>query len=169
MGEAARGTDGRRYPWGNDGDSVKSRVRKGEVTAGADGTEPVGRQASSSPYGVFDLIGSVSQWVKIGTRKISTRHLPPAIHRDRCVALSACCGAGNGMKNRRIFRPAIEGGITRPTGSAPRRALRGRRALIFYSPSCFSHPRLSYDAGLHCPADISCDMCCVVSIWNSRR
>jgi formylglycine-generating enzyme required for sulfatase activity len=63
--KAARGTDGRRYPWGNDEEVIKSRVRKGELSTGANGTEPVGRQAAQvSPYGVFDLVGSVSQWVK---------------------------------------------------------------------------------------------------------
>jgi formylglycine-generating enzyme required for sulfatase activity len=63
--KAARGTDGRRYPWGNDGENVKSRVRNGNLRVGSNGTEPVGRQtATVSPYGVFDLIGSVSQWVK---------------------------------------------------------------------------------------------------------
>ena len=63
--KAARGTDGRRYPWGNDGEVVKSRVRNGEFKAGISGPELVGRQtATVSPYGVFDLIGSVSQWVK---------------------------------------------------------------------------------------------------------
>jgi formylglycine-generating enzyme required for sulfatase activity len=53
--KAARGTDGRRYPWGNNGEFMTS----------VNGAEPVGRQtAMASPYGVFDLIGSVSQWVK---------------------------------------------------------------------------------------------------------
>lgn len=53
--KAARGTDGRRYPWGNDGEFMTS----------VNGTEPVGRQAAmASPYGVFDMIGIVSQWVK---------------------------------------------------------------------------------------------------------
>ena len=53
--KAARGTDGRRYPWGNDG----------ELMTGLIGTEQVRRQAAmASPYGIFDLIGSVSQWVK---------------------------------------------------------------------------------------------------------
>ncbi|MEO5955946.1 MAG: SUMF1/EgtB/PvdO family nonheme iron enzyme [Nitrospiraceae bacterium] len=63
--KAARGTDGRRYPWGNDREVVKIPVRNGEFKAGSSGTELVGRQAATaSPYGVFDLIGSVSQWVK---------------------------------------------------------------------------------------------------------
>jgi formylglycine-generating enzyme required for sulfatase activity len=63
--KAARGTDGRRYPWGNDGEVVKSRVRNGELKAGANGTESIGfQEATASPYAVFDLIGSVSEWVK---------------------------------------------------------------------------------------------------------
>ena len=63
--KAARGTDGRRYPWGNNGNVIRNRVRNGEVSAGSNGTEPAGLQASTvSAYGVFDLIGSVSQWVK---------------------------------------------------------------------------------------------------------
>jgi len=63
--KAARGTDGRRYPWGNNEDVLKNHVRKQELKADSSGTEPVGRQtATASPYGVFDLIGSVSEWVK---------------------------------------------------------------------------------------------------------
>ena len=63
--KAARGTDGRRYPWGNNEEVVKRHMRKGELAAGTSGVEPVGRQAATaSPYGVFDLIGSVSEWVK---------------------------------------------------------------------------------------------------------
>ncbi len=63
--KAARGTDGRRYPWGNSGEVVKSRAKNAELKAGNNSTEPVGRQpATMSPYSVFDLIGSVSEWVK---------------------------------------------------------------------------------------------------------
>ena len=63
--KAARGTDGRRYPWGNDEEVVRSRVRNGEIKAGTNRTEPIGLQAgTASPYAVFDLIGSVSEWVK---------------------------------------------------------------------------------------------------------
>ena len=63
--KAARGTDGRRYPWGNNGDVLKNHVRKQEIKTDTGGTELVGRQvATVSPYGVFDLIGSVSEWVK---------------------------------------------------------------------------------------------------------
>jgi len=36
--------------------------------------------------------------------------------KDHCVARSACCGAGNGMKWTRLFRPATAGGMTSPIG-----------------------------------------------------
>ena len=63
--KAARGTDGRRYPWGNNEEVLKRHMRKEELTADASGAELAGRQtATASPYGVFDLIGSVSEWVK---------------------------------------------------------------------------------------------------------
>lgn len=63
--KAARGTDGRRYPWGNNEEVLKNHVKKRDLKADASVTEPVERQTTTaSPYGVFDLIGSVSEWVK---------------------------------------------------------------------------------------------------------
>jgi formylglycine-generating enzyme required for sulfatase activity len=63
--KAARGTDGRRYPWGNDGEALKHHMSNRELTTGAVEVDLVRRRAATaSPYGVFDLIGSVSEWVK---------------------------------------------------------------------------------------------------------
>ena len=63
--KAARGTDGRRYPWGNNEEVLKTHVNKQELKADSSRTEPVWRQtATASPYGVFGLLGSVSEWVK---------------------------------------------------------------------------------------------------------
>ncbi|MGQ0811687.1 MAG: SUMF1/EgtB/PvdO family nonheme iron enzyme [Nitrospiraceae bacterium] len=63
--KAARGTDGRRYPWGNNEEITKDRPKNGELKAGTNGTGQVGsRMATVSPYGVHDLVGSVSEWVK---------------------------------------------------------------------------------------------------------
>jgi len=58
---AARGTDGRKYPWGNTWED--SRVRftgnRGNQTTASVGSYPSG----ASPFGVFDLAGNVSEWV----------------------------------------------------------------------------------------------------------
>jgi formylglycine-generating enzyme required for sulfatase activity len=63
--KAARGTDGRRYPWGNDEEIAKRYMKNRHLMADTNGAESVGRQvATSSPYGAFDLIGSLSEWVK---------------------------------------------------------------------------------------------------------
>jgi formylglycine-generating enzyme required for sulfatase activity len=63
--KAARGTDGRRYPWGNNDDVIKSRLKSGEIRTVSNGTEPVGSHpAIASPYGVYDQVGNVSEWVK---------------------------------------------------------------------------------------------------------
>ena len=57
--KAARGTDGRVYPWGNDWDPEKANAR----ATGYRGTIPVGSLgAGVSPYGVFDMGGNVWEW-----------------------------------------------------------------------------------------------------------
>jgi formylglycine-generating enzyme required for sulfatase activity len=60
--KAARGTDGRRFPWGNDYDPAKVNAENR-----ADGTMPVGRfRAGASPYGLFDMAGNVAEWTSSG-------------------------------------------------------------------------------------------------------
>jgi formylglycine-generating enzyme required for sulfatase activity len=57
--KAARGAQGRSWPWGNDADVTRANVREaGRVT-----TSPVGAFASgSSPEGLLDLVGNVREW-----------------------------------------------------------------------------------------------------------
>jgi formylglycine-generating enzyme required for sulfatase activity len=57
--KAARGTDGRRFPWGNewidDACGVRGQGPRGTLSIGA---YPRGK----SPYGLFDVVGCVWQW-----------------------------------------------------------------------------------------------------------
>jgi iron(II)-dependent oxidoreductase len=63
--KAARGTDGRRYPWGN---SAPDRI-KAQFDAGWRGTAPVGSfPQGASPYGVLDMAGNAWEWVSSAYR-----------------------------------------------------------------------------------------------------
>lgn len=56
--KAARGADGREYPWGNEFDRTKANINNqvGHTT-------PIGQyQEGMSPYGAHDMIGNVWEW-----------------------------------------------------------------------------------------------------------
>ena len=58
--KAARGGDGRKYPWGNKWDPGKLWCSVGEERTS---TAPVGTYpAGASPYGALDMAGNVCQW-----------------------------------------------------------------------------------------------------------
>lgn len=56
--KAARGTDGRKYPWGNRFDQKKANVGGSRGGLTPVGSSPQGK----SPYGIHDMIGSVWEW-----------------------------------------------------------------------------------------------------------
>ena len=57
--KAARGTDGRIYPWGNEWDAAKARAGLGVD----DGPAAVGEfPQGASPYGCLDMAGNVWEW-----------------------------------------------------------------------------------------------------------
>ena len=56
---AARGGDGREYPWGDRWDPAAANIDAGS----AGGTTPAGsRPAGASPYGLLDLAGNLDEW-----------------------------------------------------------------------------------------------------------
>ena len=58
--KAARGADGRRYPWGDAWDAARANT----IESRRDGVLPVGRlPAGASPYGVLDMAGNAAEWV----------------------------------------------------------------------------------------------------------
>lgn len=58
--KAARGTDGREYPWGDGWDADKANTSEhGPGTTTAVGSYPAG----VSPYGALDTAGNVWEWV----------------------------------------------------------------------------------------------------------
>lgn len=62
--KAARGTDGRRYPWGNEWDGRKANYNDGGETDGYSKIAPTGSfPLGSSPYGAMDMAGNVREWV----------------------------------------------------------------------------------------------------------
>jgi len=67
--KSARGTDGRRYPFGNQFRMEYARLRSHDNPEHAPETHPVGKlPQSASPYGVEDLIGNVLQWTSTARR-----------------------------------------------------------------------------------------------------
>ncbi|MGI6683121.1 MAG: SUMF1/EgtB/PvdO family nonheme iron enzyme [Myxococcota bacterium] len=63
---AARGTDGRVYPWGNEEPTCDYAVMNNGVRGcGTDSTWPVGsKPLGVSPYGALDMTGNVLEWVE---------------------------------------------------------------------------------------------------------
>jgi len=61
--KAARGSDGQRYPWGNEFDPLRCNTRE----SGIGGLTVSARyRRSASPYGCHDMIGNVVQWCENG-------------------------------------------------------------------------------------------------------
>jgi serine/threonine-protein kinase len=59
--KAARGVDGRKYPWGNKLDVTKCNIEQSNISK----TKEVGSYPeAASPYGVCDMAGNVAEWVE---------------------------------------------------------------------------------------------------------
>ncbi len=95
--KAARGTDGRLYPWGNEWrDDVlrwHNTAHSGETTAPVD-AYPQGR----SPYGIFQMAGNVDEWCAdwyqwdVYRRYVTGDLRPPLTGEKRVVRGGTCLG-----------------------------------------------------------------------------
>jgi len=73
--KAARGTDGRLYPWGNEFDPRKANMPQSHSV----GTMPVGSfPQGRSPYGVYDMAGNVWEWTDSWAKPYPGSPIPTA-------------------------------------------------------------------------------------------
>jgi formylglycine-generating enzyme required for sulfatase activity len=86
--KAARGTDGREFPWGNDADCTRANFGNYDGEGPCAGVnpgrpEPVGsRPSGASPFGALDMAGNVWEWVEDRHEDDPTR---------RVVRGGSCC------------------------------------------------------------------------------
>jgi len=72
--KAARGTDRRIFPWGNEFDRTRANTQE----SGRGWTAPVGSYPGDvSPYGVYDMAGNVREWVDGWYLPYPGNDLPP--------------------------------------------------------------------------------------------
>ena len=96
--KAARGTDGRRWPWGNKMDPTKLNTY---YTVGT--TTPVNKYPQgASPYGLLDMAGNVNEWT-------STDFLPY----EGSKASLGLFDVGGGSRTRNIHFKVLRGGTWR--------------------------------------------------------
>lgn len=66
--KAARGTDGRTYPWGDTWEANRANTSESGILD----TTPVGKYSpqGDSPYGVADMAGNVWEWTASGVKRV---------------------------------------------------------------------------------------------------
>jgi sulfatase modifying factor 1 len=103
--KAARGTDQRTYPWGDEMISCEYAVtnetgKPGDKGCGRDSTYPVGsKPKGASPYGVQDIVGNVWEWT--ADVYVAAPGVVEESHgKDHHVGKGGCWGSGNPWNSR---------------------------------------------------------------------
>jgi len=115
--KAARGTDGRIYPWGNQFDGAQLNFcdincqRSWQDQAVNDGyryTAPVGHYAGDkSPYGAYDMAGNVREWVADWYDANYYKHSPPRNPLGPAAGEHAVLRGGGWVNTARNVRTAF--------------------------------------------------------------
>ena len=71
---AARGDDGRPFPWGEEFDAMLVNTLEGEIGASVEAASMPG---DSSPFGVMDMCGNVQQWTASEYIPLPGERVPP--------------------------------------------------------------------------------------------
>jgi formylglycine-generating enzyme required for sulfatase activity len=114
--KAARGTDGRLYPWGDEWDAERCNT----LETGCEGTTPVSAYEGlgESPYGCVDMAGNVWEWTG---SLYDTYPYGPADGREELDARGRRVVRGGSFLNSRVlarcaYRPAYFPGDRRSYG-----------------------------------------------------
>ncbi|HEC19756.1 MAG TPA: formylglycine-generating enzyme family protein [Gammaproteobacteria bacterium] len=117
--KAARGTDGRMFPWGDEFDTAKANtpVRWQEIGQFGD-TTPVGAFGEGkSPYGVYDMSGNVWEWTASWYKAYPGNKTPSESYGERYKTLKGgswfdCsfykCGISAPVFNRSFFAKKVK-------------------------------------------------------------
>lgn len=98
---AARGTDGRIYPWGDERPTCdKAHTHE----CGEQPADVGGRHAGASPFGVLDMAGNVDEWVEDRYVAYGTPHAPGSPSGERV----ARGGAYDAWHSRSTARNALQ-------------------------------------------------------------
>ena len=102
--KAARGTDKRHYPWGNEPDALNANIRgKGDNYRN---TSPGGKfPEGASPYGVMDMSGNVWEWTEDWLQPYPGNAHANDFYGERFKVIKG----GSWDSNLDLARPAIRG------------------------------------------------------------
>jgi len=121
--KAARGTDGREYPWGNAWDPDKCVSMERTVYKFSPGFMPVGScPQGASPYGVEDVAGNVWEWVAdwydYEYYRSAPRRNPPGPETTYHKVLRGGCSLWDERFSRTAARMVMQPGVRdwTPTG-----------------------------------------------------